>query len=127
MVGQGGGALIPVVDSGVAVSSDQVSLGVLVSAVPRDVIDPAVAACGVAVPRHHRAGGRSALRNPAGLNDKGAAELATRGQSLFEAPKGKKLSANVSWREPRRPVVVIEPHNRSGPSNGSVVTSFGRR
>ena len=51
MVGQGGGALIPVVDSGVAVSSDQVSLGVLVSAVPRDVIDPAVAACGVAAKR----------------------------------------------------------------------------
>jgi hypothetical protein len=35
----------------VAVSPDQVSLGVLVSAVPRDVIDPAVAACGVGAKR----------------------------------------------------------------------------
>ncbi len=34
--------------SGVVVRPDQVSLGVLVAAVPRDVIDVAVAACGVA-------------------------------------------------------------------------------
>jgi hypothetical protein len=34
-----------------AVGPDQVSLGVLVSAVPRDVIDPAVDACGVAAKR----------------------------------------------------------------------------
>ncbi len=33
--------------SGVVVRPDQVSLGVLVAAVPRDVIDVAVAACGV--------------------------------------------------------------------------------
>src|SRR6059058_391645 len=40
-----------VVDSGVVLGPDQVSLGVLVSAVPRDVIDPAVAGCGVAAKR----------------------------------------------------------------------------
>src|ERR1017187_7653259 len=34
--------------SGVVVRPDQVSLGVLVAAVPRDVIDVAIAACGVA-------------------------------------------------------------------------------
>ena len=33
--------------SGVVVRPDQASLGVLVAAVPRDVIDVAVAACGV--------------------------------------------------------------------------------
>jgi hypothetical protein len=32
---------------GVVVRPDQVSLGVLVSAVPRDAVDEAVAACGV--------------------------------------------------------------------------------
>jgi hypothetical protein len=37
--------------SGVVVCADQVSLGVLVSAVPRDVIDPAVAGCGVETKR----------------------------------------------------------------------------
>jgi len=37
------------------VSSDQVSLGVLVSTVPRDVIDSAVAACGVG---DRRSGGK---------------------------------------------------------------------
>src|SRR5436190_11416532 len=40
-----------VVDSGVVLGPDQVSLGVLVSAVPRDVIDPAVAVCGVGAKR----------------------------------------------------------------------------
>src|ERR1039457_7734763 len=40
--------------SGVVVRPDQVSLGVLVAAVPRDVIDAAVAACGAAgkLPAH---------------------------------------------------------------------------
>ena len=42
-------------DQGVVVRPDQVSLGVLVTAVTRDVIDVAVAACGVA-PK--RAGGK---------------------------------------------------------------------
>ena len=41
--------------SGVVVRPDQVSLGVLVAAVPRDVIDAAVAACGAA---DKRAGGK---------------------------------------------------------------------
>jgi Insertion element 4 transposase N-terminal len=41
--------------SGVVVRPDQVSLGVLVAAVPRDVIDVAVAACGVA---DKRSGGK---------------------------------------------------------------------
>ena len=41
--------------SGVVVRPDQVSLGVLVAAVPRDVIDAAVAACGAA---GKRAGGK---------------------------------------------------------------------
>jgi hypothetical protein len=43
------------VDQGVVVSADQVSLGVLVTAVPRDAVDEAVAACGV---RDKRAGGK---------------------------------------------------------------------
>ncbi len=37
----------PLVDEGVVVRPDQVSLGVLVSAVPRDLVDEAVAVCGV--------------------------------------------------------------------------------
>ena len=37
--------------SGAVVSTDQVSLGVLVASVPRDVIDGAVTACGVGVKR----------------------------------------------------------------------------
>jgi hypothetical protein len=37
----------PGVDQGVVVGPDQVSLGVLVTAVPRDAVDVAVAACGV--------------------------------------------------------------------------------
>jgi Insertion element 4 transposase N-terminal/Transposase DDE domain len=37
--------------SGVVVSADQVSVGVLVTAVPRDAVDGAVAACGVAAKR----------------------------------------------------------------------------
>ena len=40
-----------VMGSGVVVGPDQVSLGVLVSAVPRDVIDAAVAGCGVGAKR----------------------------------------------------------------------------
>jgi hypothetical protein len=40
-----------VVDSGVVVCSDQVSLGVLVAAVPRDAVDDAVAVCGVGARR----------------------------------------------------------------------------
>jgi hypothetical protein len=40
---------------GVVVRPDQVSLGVLVAAVPRDVVDAAVAACGVA---DRRSGGK---------------------------------------------------------------------
>jgi hypothetical protein len=35
------------VDAGVVVSPEQVSLGVLVGAVPRDAVDDAVAVCGV--------------------------------------------------------------------------------
>jgi Insertion element 4 transposase N-terminal len=42
-------------NSGVVVRPDQVSLGVLVAAVPRDVIDVAVGACGVG---GKRAGGK---------------------------------------------------------------------
>jgi Insertion element 4 transposase N-terminal len=38
---------LPIVGEGVAVRPDQVSLGVLVSAVPRDAVDDAVLACGV--------------------------------------------------------------------------------
>jgi hypothetical protein len=34
-------------DAGARVSPDQVTLGVLVEAVPRDAVDEAVAACGV--------------------------------------------------------------------------------
>ena len=37
----------PLVDEGVVVRPDLVSLGVLVSAVPRDLVDEAVAVCGV--------------------------------------------------------------------------------
>jgi hypothetical protein len=39
------------VDTGVAVSPDQVSLGVLVTAVPRDAVDDAVMVCGVGAKR----------------------------------------------------------------------------
>jgi hypothetical protein len=42
-------------DQGVVVRPDQVSLGVLVTAVPRDAVDAAVAACGVG---DRRAGGK---------------------------------------------------------------------
>src|ERR687893_2887042 len=44
-----------VVDQGVVVRPDQVSLGVLVSAVSRDAVDAAVAACGVG---ERRSGGK---------------------------------------------------------------------
>ena len=45
----------PVVDEGVVVRPDQVSLGVLVNAVPRDAVDDAVMACGV---RERRSDGK---------------------------------------------------------------------
>ncbi len=48
-------ALSPGVDQGVVVGPDQVSLGVLATAVPRDVVDDAVAAGGVT---DRRAGGK---------------------------------------------------------------------
>jgi hypothetical protein len=47
------------------------------------------------------------------INDKGGAELARRGDSLFEAPKGKKLSANFHGMNIEAGV-VIEQHNRAG-------------
>jgi Insertion element 4 transposase N-terminal len=37
----------PVMGEGVVVRPDQVSLGVLINAVPRDAVDEAVAVCGV--------------------------------------------------------------------------------
>jgi hypothetical protein len=43
----GGLARLAIMVEGVVVRPDQVSLGVLVSAVPRDAVDAAVAACGV--------------------------------------------------------------------------------
>jgi hypothetical protein len=46
---------VPVVGEGVVVRPDQVSLGVLVNAVPRDAVDDAVAACGV---RERRSDGK---------------------------------------------------------------------
>ena len=46
---------MPVVGEGVVVRPDQVSLGVLVNAVPRDAVDDAVAACGV---RERRSDGK---------------------------------------------------------------------
>ena len=45
----------PLVDEGVLVRPDQVSLGVLVNAVPRDLVDEAVAVCGV---RERRSDGK---------------------------------------------------------------------
>jgi hypothetical protein len=45
----------PLVDEGVVVRPDQVSLGVLVNAVPRDLVDEAVAVCGV---RERRSDGK---------------------------------------------------------------------
>jgi hypothetical protein len=45
-----GGTVIGM-DAGVVVSPDQVSLGVLVAAVPRDVVDDAIAVCGVGAKR----------------------------------------------------------------------------
>jgi hypothetical protein len=47
--------LIKIMGEGVAVSTDQVSLGVLVAAVGRDGIDSAVEACGV---KDQRSGGK---------------------------------------------------------------------
>ena len=44
---RGGLARSPLVDEAVVVAPDQVSLGVLISAVPRDAVDEAVAVCGV--------------------------------------------------------------------------------
>lgn len=49
--------LSPIMGEGVVVRPDQVSLGVLVSAVPRDAIDAAVVACGVG---DKRSGGKLA-------------------------------------------------------------------
>jgi hypothetical protein len=46
---------VPVVGEGVVVRPDQVSLGVLVNAVPRDAVEDAVAACGV---RERRSDGK---------------------------------------------------------------------
>ncbi len=46
---------VPGVDQGVVVRPDQVTLGVLATAVPRDAVDAAVAACGV---RERRRGGK---------------------------------------------------------------------
>jgi hypothetical protein len=45
------GGTVTGVDAGVVVSPEQVSLGVLVSAVPRDAVDDAVAVCGVGAKR----------------------------------------------------------------------------
>jgi hypothetical protein len=45
------GGTVTGVDAGVVVSPEQVSLGVLVSAVPRDAVDEAVAVCGVGAKR----------------------------------------------------------------------------
>jgi hypothetical protein len=45
------GGTVTGVDQGVLVSSEQVSLGVLVTAVPRDAVDEAVAVCGVGAQR----------------------------------------------------------------------------
>jgi len=49
------GGTVAGVDAGVVVRPDQVSLGVLVTAVPRDTVDDAVAVCGVA---DRRSGGK---------------------------------------------------------------------
>jgi hypothetical protein len=45
------GGTVVGVDTGVVVSPDQISLGVLVTAVPRDAVDDAVAVCGVGAKR----------------------------------------------------------------------------
>jgi hypothetical protein len=45
-LGPGGWHRLAIVDEGVVVRPDQVTLGVLVNAVPRDAVDDAVAACG---------------------------------------------------------------------------------
>lgn len=52
---RGRGTVTGMEDQGGVVQRDEVSLGVLVSAVPRDAIDAAVAACGVG---HRRSGGK---------------------------------------------------------------------
>jgi Insertion element 4 transposase N-terminal len=54
----GGPARSPLVGEGVVVRPDQVSLGVLVDAVPRDAVDEAVAVCGVGERRERRSDGK---------------------------------------------------------------------
>src|ERR1035441_5157991 len=70
-------------NSGVVVRPDQVSLGVLVAAVPRDVIDVAVAACGVA-------GKRSGGKLPAHVM-----AYLTMAMSLFPADDYEEVAAKV--------------------------------
>jgi hypothetical protein len=53
--GSGSWHRLPIVGEGVVVRPDQVSLGVLVNAVPRDAVDDAAMACGV---RERRSDGK---------------------------------------------------------------------
>jgi Insertion element 4 transposase N-terminal len=102
-------------NSGVVVRPDQVSLGVLVAAVPRDVIDVAVAACGVA---DKRSGGKLPAHVVAYL---------TMAMSLFPDDDYEEAAARVTgslsaWAAGMRPGACRLPAGSPRPVSGWAAT-----
>ena len=93
----------PLVDEGVVVRPDQVSLGVLVNAVPRDLVDEAVAVCGV---RERRSDGKlpahviTYLNRPGFGGDSSVESQATR---LVRSPSSYRASNSAGGLPPQAP------------------------